>query len=389
MRRSHTAIQWTIAALVAVIIGLVAAGAFLFHGYLVPILPTGASAQDALRSLSVPQGFTIEVFAADVPGARSLALSPSGTVFVGTRREGKVYAVLDLDKDWVADRVITLASGLRMPNGVAFRNGDLYVAEVSRVLRFSDVEENLTGRQEPTVVTTAYPSDEHHGWKFIAFGPDDLLYVPVGAPCNVCMRDEETYALITRLDPDTGERRLFAKGVRNTVGFDWDPQTRVLWFTDNGRDWLGDNRPPDELNRAPQAGLHFGFPFCHGRDLPDPELGHRHDCGDFTPPVLELGPHVAALGMRFYTADQFPERYHGGIFIAEHGSWNRSIPIGYRVMFVEVRNNEPRSYEIFAEGWLRDGVVSGRPVDLLVMPDGSLLVSDDKGGRIYRISYDG
>jgi glucose/arabinose dehydrogenase len=389
MRRSHTAIRWTIAALVAVMIGLVAAGAFLFHGYLVPILPTAASARDALRSLSVPQGFTIEVFAADVPGARSLALSPSGTVFVGTRREGKVYAVLDLDKDWVADRVITLANGLRMPNGVAFRNGDLYVAEVSRVLRFSDVEENLTGRQEPTVVTAAYPSDEHHGWKFIAFGPDDLLYVPVGAPCNVCMRDEETYALITRLDPDTGERRLFAKGVRNTVGFDWHPETGVLWFTDNGRDWLGDNRPPDELNRAPQAGLHFGFPFCHGRDLPDPEFGRRRECGDFTPPVLELGPHVAALGMRFYTADQFPEHYHGGIFIAEHGSWNRSTPIGYRVMFVEIRNNEPRSYEIFAEGWLRDGVVSGRPVDLLVIPDGSLLVSDDKGGRIYRISYDG
>jgi hypothetical protein len=216
MTRSPTAIRWTSPALVAVIIGLVTAGAFLFRGYLVPILPTAASSRDALRSLSVPPGFVIEVFAADVHGARSLALSPSGTLFVGTRREGKVYAVLDLDKDMVADRVTIIASGLRMPNGVAFRNGDLYVAEVSRVLRFSDVEEDLSGRQEPTVVTAAYPSDEHHGWKFIAFGPDGLLYVPVGAPCNVCTKDEETYALITRMDPDTGERQLVAKGVRNT-----------------------------------------------------------------------------------------------------------------------------------------------------------------------------
>ena len=231
--------------------------------------------------------------------------------------------------------------------------------------------ENSTHTQRPRAFKhPSNPPTEHQGY-------------------NVYMADEDTYALITRLDPDTGERQLFAKGVRNTLGFDWHPETGVLWFTDNGRDWLGDNRPPDELNRAPKAGLHFGFPFCHGRDLPDPEYGHRRDCGDLTPPVLELGPHVAALGMRFYTADRFPKRYRGGIFIAEHGSWNRSTPIGYRVMFVEVRDNEPRSYEIFAEGWLRDGLVSGRPVDLLVMPDGSLLVSDDKGGRIYRISYDG
>ena len=371
---------------------LLAAAAFavyLYRGYLTAVLPHPASAESTLAALWVPRGFRIEIYAADVPGARSLAQSPGGTLFVGTREEGKIYAVLDEDRDFKADRVVVLADGLHMPNGVAFHGGDLYVAEVSRILKFADVEGNLAEPPRPAVIATRYPSDEHHGWKFIAFGPDGKLYVPVGAPCNVCLPEDELYATITRLNPDGSGREIFARGVRNTVGFDWHPQTRELWFTDNGRDWLGDNRPPDELNRAPRAGLHFGFPFCHGSDLPDPQFNRHHPCGAFTPPVLKLGPHVAALGMRFYQGDQFPEKYRGGIFIAEHGSWNRKVPIGYRVMFVRVQDNQPQSYEVFAKGWLRDGVASGRPVDVLVLPDGSLLVSDDKGGRIYRISYEG
>jgi glucose/arabinose dehydrogenase len=381
--------RWLTPAVALSLAGLAAAAIYLYRGYVVPVLPSLASEKTSLEALKLPPGFRIQVYADDIPGARSLALSPSGTLFVGTRGEGKVYAVMDRDGNFEADRIYTLASGLQMPNGVAFRDGDLYVAEVSRVLRFPDIENNLASPPAPTVIVSDYPRDRHHGWKFIAFGPDGRLYVPVGAPCNVCMPDEETFAVITRLDVASGKRQVFAKGVRNTVGFDWSPRTGELWFTDNGRDWLGENRPPDELNRAPQAGLHFGFPFCHGHDLPDPQFGRLRDCSELTPPIQELGPHVAALGMRFYTGTQFPEPYRGGIFIAEHGSWNRKVPIGYRVTFVALEDGTPRSYEVFAEGWLRDAVASGRPVDLLVMPDGALLVSDDKGGRIYRISYGG
>ncbi len=360
-------------------------------GHAAPVAPkpNPVVAQEAPRGLRVPPGFAIEVYTAQVPGARSLALSPDGTLFIGTRHEGKVYAVVDRDGDFQADHVYTLASGLTMPNGVAFRDGDLYVAEVSRVLRFPGIEASLANPPAPTVIAADYPRESAHGWKFIAFGPDGHLYVPVGAPCNICRPDPDTYAVITQLDVTTGEHQVFARGIRNTVGFDWHPRTGELWFTDNGRDWLGDNRPPDELNRAGRPGLHFGYPFCHGRDLADPKFGGQRACQRFTPPALELGAHVAALGMRFYTGEQFPARYRGGIFIAEHGSWNRQIPTGYRVMFVPMQDGEPRSAEVFAAGWLKEGVPTGRPVDLLVMPDGSLLVSDDQGGRVYRIYYAG
>lgn len=378
--------RWLTGGVLAIALALVVA--YQYRGYLTPVLPSPSATESPVERLRVPPGFRIGVYADAVPGARSLTLSPSGTLFVGTRVEGKVYAILDLDGDAVADRVYTIASGLQMPNGVAVRDGDLYVAEVSRILRFPGVERDLAHPPAPLVVTADYPHDGHHGWKFIAFGPDGWLYVPVGAPCNVCLPDEDTYAVVTRLDLASGKREVFARGVRNTVGFDWNPLTGVLWFTDNGRDWLGDDRPPDELDRAPRSGLHFGFPFCHGRDLPDPEYGHLRDCCTLTPPVMELGPHVAALGMRFYTGTRFPQHYRGGIFIAEHGSWNRSVPVGYRVVFVGVQDGKPISHEIFAEGWLHDGLTSGRPVDVQPMPDGSLLVSDDKGGRIYRISYE-
>lgn len=346
-----------------------------------------------LDTIKLPAGFSIGVYAENVPNARSMALSPSGILFVGSREDGngQVYAIVDGNKDHQADEVVVIASGLTQPNGVAFRDGALYVAEISRIIRFDNIESTFRNNPQYTVVNGTFPTDTHHGWKFIAFGPDGKLYVPVGAPCNICLRDDNPiYASITRMDPDGANREIFASGVRNTVGFDWHPDSAELWFTDNGRDWLGDDVPPDELNHAPQPGLHFGFPYWHGLNTPDPQYGSGHTASDFTLPVQELGPHVAALGMRFYTGAMFPAQYQKQIFIAEHGSWNRSTPIGYRVMLVRLNGNQATSYEVFAEGWLQpDGTAWGRPVDVLVMPDGSMLVSDDRANAIYRITYSG
>jgi glucose/arabinose dehydrogenase len=340
-----------------------------------------------LDRIHLPPGFHIDLYAYPVPGARSMTLSSTGTVYVGTREEGKVYAVRDHDGDHRAEDVLVVAQGLHSPNGVAMKGGDLYVAEVSRVLRFPGIDTTLPRSPEPVVVNDSFPKDAHHGWKFIAFGPDGKLYVPVGAPCNICLSQNPVYAAIHRMNADGTRLERFASGIRNTVGFDWHPVTKELWFTDNGRDFLGDNAPPDELNRAPAAGLHFGYPFCHGAGISDPEYGEGHPCSDYTPPARELGPHVAALGMRFYTGSMFPAAYRNQIFIAEHGSWNRSSPIGYRVSLVRLEQNRAVSYETFAEGWLSGGNVWGRPVDVLVMPDGALLVSDDYAGAIYRISW--
>ena len=361
-------------------------------------LPNLACSSDGVRQpgsaglpldrIRLPQGFHIELYAYPVPSARSLTLDGAGTVFVGTR-EDRVYALRDRDGDHRAEEVLVVAKGLNSPNGVAVKDGDLYVAEISRVLRFDDIEDHLPNPPAPAVVSDAFPRDAHHGWKFIAFGPDGKLYVPVGAPCNVCLRDDPVYAAINRMNADGTGLELYASGVRNTVGFDWHPVTHELWFTDNGRDYLGDNAPPDELNRASAQGMHFGFPFCQGGDIPDPELGENHPCSDYVPPVQKLGPHVAALGMRFYTGTMFPEAYRGQIVIAEHGSWNRSTRIGYRLMLVRLQGNKAVSYEPFAEGWLSNGSVWGRPVDVLVMPDGALLVSDDYAGAVYRISWAG
>jgi glucose/arabinose dehydrogenase len=341
-----------------------------------------------LGDIALPPGFSINIYADDVEDARSLALGDNGTLFVGTRSAGKVYAVLDRNHDARADEVITIAAGLDMPNGVAFRKGSLYVAEVSRILRYDGIESRLKNPPEPVVVIDSFPKDHHHGWKFIRFGPDDKLYVPVGAPCNVCEPDNEIYASITRIDPDGSHLEIFAHGVRNTVGFDWHPKTKELWFTDNGRDWMGDDIPPDELNRAPRIGMDFGFPYCHGGTIADPEFGSKRKCDEFVPPAMALGPHVAALGMRFYVGKMFPEQYRNQIFIAEHGSWNRTSPIGYRISLVRFSGNRAISYEVFAKGWLKNVRAWGRPVDVLVMPDGALLVSDDRAGVIYRISYD-
>ncbi len=348
-----------------------------------------ACGQDRLPidKIRLPEGFRIEIFADDVPNARSMTLSPSGVLYVGTRREGVVYAVVDADDDHVADTVHTIARGLEVPNGVAWQYGALYVAEVSRVLRFDNIDERLANPPDAVIVRDDFPTEQLHGWKFIRFGPDGLLYLQVGAPCNICLSENPLYASITRMSVTGSRREVFASGVRNSVGFDWHPDTDELWFTDNGRDKLGDDLPPDELNRAPEPGLHFGYPFCHGGDIADPEFGAQRGCAEFTRPAQNLGPHVASLGMRFYAGDMFPDEYRNDIFIAEHGSWNRSQKIGYRITRVQLQGNRVVSYEPFAEGWLENEEAWGRPVDVLVMPDGSLLVSDDEAGAIYRIVY--
>ncbi len=342
-----------------------------------------------LDTIVLPEGFKIGLFADSVPGAREMARGDKGTIFVGSMREGKVYAVTDSDGDHRADRVRVVAEGLNWPNGVAFRNGSLYVAEIERVTRFDDIESKLDDPPAAVVVNASFPTERHHGWKFIRFGPDGKLYVPVGAPCNICERlDNPLYASIARMNPDGSGLEVFASGVRNTVGFAWHPVTGDLWFSDNGRDNLGDNRPPDELNRASKPGMHFGYPYCHGGFISDPELGNKRPCADFTPPAQNLGPHVAAIGVEFYTGDQFPAEYKNQLFIAEHGSWNRSIPLGYRITLARIEGNQKVvNYEVFAEGWLQGEEAWGRPVALLQLPDGSLLVSDDKAGAIYRISH--
>ncbi|WP_454741486.1 PQQ-dependent sugar dehydrogenase [Cupriavidus necator] len=339
-----------------------------------------------LDQLRLPQGFRIDVVTDDVPGARAMTMSPSGTLFVGSQREGKVYAVTDALGG--KPRVRVVATGLRMPVGVAFRDGSLYVSAVSKIVRVDNLEARLDNPPAPVVVSDRFPTDGHHGWKFIAFGPDGYLYVPVGAPCNICAPDENRYANIMKMKPDGSDLQVVARGVRNTVGFDWHPATRELWFTDNGRDRMGDDVPDDELNRATAAGQHFGYPYCHAGNVADPEYGSKRPCSEFVAPVARLGAHVAALGMRFYTGTQFPQAYRNNAFIAEHGSWDRSEPSGYRVVRVALdASGKATAHDVFAQGWLRGGRPWGRPADVLVAPDGSLLVSDDMAGAIYRIRY--
>jgi glucose/arabinose dehydrogenase len=347
---------------------------------------TARGADLPLEGIKLPKGFAIELVAR-VPGAREMALGPKGTLFVGSIDGGKVYAVTRSSGG--AATVRTIASGLNRPVGVAVRDGNLYVSAVSRILRFDGIEDRLDHPPAPMVVSDRFPSDAQHGWKFIAFGPDGKLYVPVGAPCNICEPDPDRYALIARMNPDGSGLEVYARGLRNSVGFDWDPRTRELWFTNNGRDYLGDDAPPDTLHHAPKPGLNFGYPYCHAGTIPDPEFGKKRACSEFTPPAQNLGPHVASLGMRFYTGTQFPSDYRNQIFIAEHGSWNRSRKIGYRVTLVRIQDNRAVSYEPFATGWLQGESAWGRPVDVLVDRDGSLLVSDDYAGAVYRIAYRG
>ncbi|GAB4178834.1 MAG: sorbosone dehydrogenase family protein [Calditrichia bacterium] len=342
---------------------------------------------ERLPFIHMPDGFSIELYYSGITNARSLCNVGDSVIFVGTRKAGNVYAVLDTNLDHKGDSLVILASGLNQPNGVAFRNGNLYVAEINRILVFENIMEQLSPEAKYRVVKDDLPTETHHGWKYIAFGPDDKLYVPVGAPCNVCLEENPIFATICRMNPDGTGFEIFAHGVRNTVGFDWHPQTGHLWFTDNGRDWMGDDLPPDELNVAPEPGLHFGFPFCHGGIIADPEYGNRENCNKFVKPVQNLGPHVAALGCEFYTGKMFPPQYYNQIFIAEHGSWNRSKKIGYRVTIVTLEDNIAVSYDPFATGWLQDEKVWGRPVDIEQLSDGSLILSDDYAHAIYRITY--
>lgn len=341
-----------------------------------------------LDKIILPAGFSISLFA-KAEGARSLCISPSGTLFVGTQGAGKVYAVRDENNDGKADKIYTIAKDLDTPNGVAFKDGSLYVATISTIYRIDNIESQLANPPEPVVVYDKYPTDTHHGWKFIAFGPDGKLYVPVGAPCNICEPDKPIYASITRMNPDGSGMEIFAKGIRNSVGFDWNPNTKELWFTDNGRDNLGDDVPNDELNKAPTAGLNFGYPYCHQGNILDPEFGKGKVCSNYTPPAKLMGPHVAALGLRFYTGNMFPQEYKNAIFVARHGSWNRSTPIGYNVAVLKMdASGNPGDPIPFAQGWLQNQKnVNGRPVDLTFLKDGSMVVSDDYNGVVYRIAY--
>jgi glucose/arabinose dehydrogenase len=361
------------------------------------VITHSAQTPSPLGQLVLPAGFRADVFAENVTNARSMALGPQSTVFVGSRTGDKVHAVVDRNGDNKADRVVVIASGLDQPNGVAMRNGALYVATASRILRFDDIEKHLDAPPAPVTVRQDLPTPRAgHSWKFIAFGPDDMLYMSVGAPCNVCL-SPPLVSSIVRMKPDGSDMEMFAEGIRNSVGFDWHPVTRELWFTDNGRDNLGDDVPHDELNVAWKPGLHFGFPFCHQGDVSDPQFGSQRACSTTEAPVLNVGPHVAAVGMMFYTGSLFPARYKNAVIIAQHGSWNRSTPSGYRVMVARTEGRTTSNFEPLVDGFLAKGsaptgrgagaAALGRPVDVLQMPDGSILISDDSGNRLIRISY--
>lgn len=340
-----------------------------------------------LKQLHLPYGFKISIYADDVPNARQMAVSQQGIVYVGSQ-DGNVYALEDKDGNGVAENRYILAQNLNLPNGVAYKAGALYVAEVNRIIRFDKIEANLENPPAPVVVFDQLPSTKHHGWKYLRFGPDGKLYSAVGAPCNICKPEDEIYASLFRINPDGSGFQILADGIRNTVGFDWEPGTRHLFFNDNGRDHLGDDVPADELNQWTGNREHYGFPYCHAGNVPDPEFAQNKKCGQLKGPVWRYKAHVAPLGMRFYTGSQFPESYYKQLFVAQHGSWNRSQPQGYQVALVKFREAEPFSEQPFVSGWLTSsGDVLGRPVDVLQMPNGSLLISDDKLGVIYKVEY--
>jgi len=370
------------------IIKIILFALFLINPCLAVTQPS--SHQDVLKRLRLPAGFTLSIFADNLPNARSLALGDNGVVFVGTGSESEVYAVQDSNGDGVADKRYIVANHLYMPNGVAYKDGSLYVAEINRILRFDRITQQLDSPPKPVVVYDQFPSDQHHGWKYLRIGPDNKLYTSVGAPCNICEPKKDIFSSLVRLNTDGSGFEILARGIRSSVGMDWQPETNALFFTDNGRDYMGDDLPSEELNQWTAIGEHFGFPYCHGGDILDPEFGAKKKCRQFTAPAWKFKAHMAPLGMRFYRGGQFPAEFKNQLFVAEHGSWNRTEPQGYRVVLVKFKEDKPVSEQVFIDGWLsKDGNVYGRPVDILEMPDGSLLVSDDKLGVIYRVGYKG
>ncbi len=351
-----------------------------------------------VEQLKAPKGFKTALYASGMKSARSLAVGDKGTVFVGTRNnpEGVVYALVDADGDHVAEKTLVVAKGLDMPNGVAFHKGTLYIAEQSQISKIENIEANLENPPAPVTVLGGFPLEGFHVWKFVAVGPDEKLYYNIGAPCDACDREVDDgdrkanlrFSTIERCNLDGSGVETVARGVRQSVGITFHPETKELWFTDNGRDKMGDDRPHCELNHLTELGQHFGFPFCHGGDTPDPVLGEKHACSEFVAPAQQLGPHITPLGLRFYTGDMFPKEYKNKLLIALHGSAERSIKLGYDVVQVTVDNNGKCSdYKPFVEGWLQRGENWGRPVDVQVMADGALLVSDDQAGAVYRVSY--
>lgn len=364
-----------------------AVAAFLLN----PVIKSDSAAIDdpypELKKLRLPVGFSISVYTDRVESARAMAVAPSGVVFVASRTTGKVFAVVDANKDYVVDKVVTVAEGLDSPIGVTYLNGSLFIAERYRVVRIDNIEKTYLKNPKWKVVKDDFPHEKWHGEKIIKAGPDGKLYIPIGAPCNVCDKENEPFAKIYRMNPDGSDFEIYAKGIRNSVGFAWEPKTKELWFTDNGRDLMGDNTPSCELNRAPKAGMHFGFPYCHSGIVLDPEFGKGRSCDEFIPPAAKLGPHVAPLGLAFYEGTQFPEAYRNQLFVAEHGSWNRTQKIGYRVELITLANNQVVTDTPFIEGFLQGNEVIGRPVDVTFLQDGSMLVSDDYLGRLYRVTY--
>ena len=340
-----------------------------------------------LKQLRLPPGFSIDIFAADIPNARQMAVGDNGVVYVGTR-QGNVYAVQDRDGDGIAEQKFLLADQLNLPNGVAYKDGSLYIAEIQRISRIENVGQRLANPPKPVTVYDQFPSDRHHGWKYLRFGPDGKLYTAVGAPCNVCDPEKPIYGSLIRMNPDGSNMEILARGIRNTVGFDWETRSGHLFFNDNGRDYMGDDTPPDELNEWSQTGQQFGFPYCHAGSIPDPEFIGDKQCYKFTAPLWRYKAHIAPLGMRFYTGKQFPDTYFRQLFVAQHGSWNRTQPQGYQVNVVKFREGQPYNEQNFITGWLTNsGQVLGRPNDIVQLRDGSLLISDDSLGVIYRVAY--
>ncbi len=354
---------------------------FLLH--IVTLQTHAQTSQLPLEKIKLPPGFTINIWA-EVPDARAMALGDNGTVFIGSKSTGNIYAITQINSE---RRVHVVANKLREPTGVAFLNGALYVSVPEHILRFDDIEQHLENPPVPKSISVKLLNSNSHGPGYLAAGPDNRLYLSVPAPCNACEVDPDQFALIASMRPDGSDLEIFAQGVRHSAGFDWHPVQKTLWFTDISRNWMGDNLPPDELNHASQKAAHFGFPYCHGSTILDPKFGAKRGCEKSIAPTIDLDPHVSPMGMRFYTGNLFPDQYHQQIFVAESGSWSRREQVGYQIELIQIKDGQAVNKQIFASGWLDNNEAWGRPVDLLVMPDGSMLVSDNLAGVIYSIRY--